>query len=241
MVPTGFFLTFFPIYGRYEGVIIQRKRSNFSNILSEIIKMKTLRISLMALALLVIASTTVYAAGLAGVIVSPTAGSSFAVGQTVNLQASTTNAVGGVNYVWSFNDGTTSRGGQNQTVAFTATGTKVITLTVGDGSGATDVKTVSVTVTEIATTTTLAITNVQVSNITASGVTITWNTNLPATSRVLYDTTSHAGNIDPTTGGPNYGYVNSTTADTALVTNHSVTISSLAANTKYYFRVISTN
>ena len=202
--------------------------------------MKTLRISLVALALLVLASTAAYAAGLTGAIVSPSAGSSFSVGQTVNLQASTTNAVGGVNYVWSFNDGTTSRGGQNQTVAFTATGTKVITLTVGDGSGATDVKTVSVTVTD-ATTTTLAITNVQASNLTTSGVTITWTTNLPATSRVIYDTASHAGTIDPATGGPNYGYVNSTTADSALVTSHSVVVSGLSANTKYYFRVISTN
>ncbi|PIP58390.1 MAG: hypothetical protein COX02_00645 [Candidatus Vogelbacteria bacterium CG22_combo_CG10-13_8_21_14_all_37_9] len=202
--------------------------------------MKILRVSLVALALLVLASSAVYAAGLTITIVSPTPSTSVNIGQTLNLQASAASAVGGVNYVWSFNDGTASIGGQNQTIAFTTAGTKVVTLTARDGSSSTDVKTVSVTVNSVAPSA-LTISNVQATGVTTSGVTITWTTNLPATSRVIYDTASHAGTINPNVGGPNYTYTNSTTADSALVTSHSVTISGLTANTQYYFRVISTN
>jgi hypothetical protein len=206
--------------------------------------MKTLRISLLVSTLALVAATSAYAAGLTAVIASPIANSTVTTGQTVTLQGSVTNAAaGGVNYLWSFNDGTASIGGQNQTVAFNATGTKVITLAVNDSSFAQDAKTVSINVIAgTSTPATLAISNVQATNVTTSGVTITWTTNLPATSRVIFDTTSHAGTIDlAATTTPNYGYANSTTLDSALVTSHSVVVSGLAASTKYYFRVISTN
>lgn len=72
-----------------------------------------------------------------------------------------------------------------------------------------------------------------------SGVTITWTTNRPTTSRVVYDTLPHSG---VNTSDPNYGYAFSTeTFDTSpKVISHTVTINGLSAGTAYYYRVIST-
>ena len=200
--------------------------------------MKTLRISLVALTLLLLASTAVYAAGLTATIVSPAPNASVALGQTFNLQGLVTDASGGVNYVWSFNDGTTNRGGQNQTVTFATAGAKVITLTVGDGSGASDVKTVSVVVTG-SDSSALVITNIRITDITSNSAVIRWTTNRVADSRVIYDTVSHPSLTGATS--PNYGYANSTgTSDnTTKVVEHAVTVSGLSASTHYFFRVIS--
>lgn len=71
----------------------------------------------------------------------------------------------------------------------------------------------------------------------SSSVTITWTTDDPSTSRVIYDTVSH-----PNLGSaPNYGYANSTEeSDTSpKVTSHSVTLNGLSQGTTYYYRTIS--
>lgn len=75
------------------------------------------------------------------------------------------------------------------------------------------------------------------SAVSSSATTITWTTDDPATSRVIYDTVSHGDS----TSTPNYGYANSTTeADTSpKVTSHSVSVSVLSAGTTYYFRTVS--
>lgn len=85
----------------------------------------------------------------------------------------------------------------------------------------------------------LTITNIQVTDITQTGATIRWTTNRPANSRVIYDTVSHPDISGQT--GPNYGYANSTATfdDNPKVTSHVVAVTGLAANTSYYFRVIS--
>ena len=73
--------------------------------------------------------------------------------------------------------------------------------------------------------------------VTETTTTITWTTNDPATSRVIYDTVSHA-----TLGaGANYGYANSTveTDSAPKVINHSVSLSGLASGTVYYYRTVS--
>jgi len=71
-----------------------------------------------------------------------------------------------------------------------------------------------------------------------NSATITWTTDDPSTSRVVYDTTSR-----PELGeAPNYGYANSTTEtdlDPNKVTSHSVTITGLSAGTTYYVRTVS--
>ncbi|GEM_PF-4950491 len=64
---------------------------------------------------------------------------------------------------------------------------------------------------------------------------ITWNTNHPATSRVIYDTVSH-----PVLGAaPNYGYAFSTVEDSAMTTSHSVTVLGLVSTMPYFFRAVS--
>jgi hypothetical protein len=62
----------------------------------------------------------------------------------------------------------------------------------------------------------------------------------PASSRVIYDTVSHASAVGA--AGSNYGYANTTVATDVApngVTAHAVTISGLAPATTYYFRAIS--
>lgn len=70
-----------------------------------------------------------------------------------------------------------------------------------------------------------------------TAVTITWFTNKPADSRVVYDTVSHS----LLGGDPNYGYQWSSPIydDTDKVTYHSVLIEGLTPDTHYYFRPIS--
>lgn len=61
-----------------------------------------------------------------------------------------------------------------------------------------------------------------VSNITASGATITWTTNEAATSQVDYGATT--------------SYGQTTTLNTAFVTSHSASLSGLSASTLYHYR-----
>ena len=75
------------------------------------------------------------------------------------------------------------------------------------------------------------------SSVSTSSVTITWTTDDPSTSRVIYDTVSR-----PDLGAaPNYGYTNSTVeGDTdPKVTSHTVDITGLTAGTTYYYRTVS--
>jgi len=71
------------------------------------------------------------------------------------------------------------------------------------------------------------VSGVAATNITDNSAVITWQTNVPATSRVEYGTT------------PAYG--TSSLLYTTPRTSHSVTLTGLLPNTQYYYRVISTN
>lgn len=88
--------------------------------------------------------------------------------------------------------------------------------------------------------TSLTITNPQITMKCAGkkiDLTMTWLTNKPATSRVVYDKVAQPdANL---IGGPNYGYAYSTIEDPNKVTGHSVVISGLDDQTVYYFRPIS--
>ena len=70
-----------------------------------------------------------------------------------------------------------------------------------------------------------------------TGVRITWFTNRPANSRVVYDTIAHPLLADQ----PNYGYhwSSPTYNDASKVTYHSVLLENLDPNVFYYFRPIS--
>jgi len=170
---------------------------------------------------------------------TPTSGTSYNVGQAISLVGSATGGTGSyTSFVWSFSDGTTSVTGANgQVVTFASAGTKTITLRVTDSDGAKTA--VSVNVTVAGNSTKPVISNIKAIDVTTNSVTITWDTNIPASSRVIYDSASH-----PDISGaeaPNFGYVVSTpeTDVETKVTSHSVSITNLSASTKYYFRVIS--
>ena len=68
--------------------------------------------------------------------------------------------------------------------------------------------------------------NVAATGITSSAATITWTTDIPSSSQVLYGTGS--------------SYTQSTTLDTTQVTSHSQTITGLTPSTTYHFAVQST-
>jgi len=75
--------------------------------------------------------------------------------------------------------------------------------------------------------------------VNSTSITVTWKTDHPATSRVIYDTVSHP---DPLTGlAPKYGYAFTTeeTDTLPMVTDHIVVISGLNPTTTYYFRSVS--
>ncbi len=74
---------------------------------------------------------------------------------------------------------------------------------------------------------TLVVTSVQTASVTTSGSQVIWATNVAANSSVDY--------------GTSIAYGNSTPVDSAMVTSHQVTLSSLAAGTTYYYQVNSTD
>lgn len=80
------------------------------------------------------------------------------------------------------------------------------------------------------------ISNVDQVGISDTEVKITWLTDRPTSSRVVYDTASQPFDLLD----PNYGYGNSTgESDTApMVTNHTIIISGLGVGTQYFFRVV---
>ena len=80
--------------------------------------------------------------------------------------------------------------------------------------------------TPVVTSAALNISAILAKNINSSGATITWKTNIPATSQVLYGTASGI-------------YLSSTTLDNTLNTIHSVALGSLLANKKIFYQVVS--
>jgi hypothetical protein len=70
------------------------------------------------------------------------------------------------------------------------------------------------------------ISNVQATSVTQASAVISWSTDIPSSSQVNY--------------GINSSYTSSTPLDPTLVTNHSTTLTGLAAGTIYHFDVVST-
>jgi len=71
------------------------------------------------------------------------------------------------------------------------------------------------------------ISGVSVGSITTTGATVSWTTNVAATSQVEYGTTTSYGTM--------------TTLNSTQVTSHSVTLTGLTAGTTYHYAVLSTN
>ncbi len=207
------------------------------------------KIGVMAFGLaLILGPVAVLAQSLDVTITSPTDGSEVKVGQTVNF---TGEATGGDEdtyaFNWTWGDGTeTSSGSDNgETSAektYDQTGEVTVQLRVTDLDGVTGTDEINITVVEEDNDNDvdeLEIFNVEVSDVTYNSAVITWETNLPADSRVIYDTESHP-DIDED-DGPNYGYANSTSTynEDNPVTEHEVELTGLSSNTEYFFRVLS--
>ena len=87
---------------------------------------------------------------------------------------------------------------------------------------------------------TFLIRNIQVS-VGSTNATITWLTDLPATSKVEYSTAPLFGAVLRTQNGFNFWNITYTLgmieSSDANVTKHSITLTDLAPNTTYYFRI----
>lgn len=168
---------------------------------------------------------------------APANGATVTVGTPVTFNGSATGGATPYSFVWTFGDAT-SAFGETFVKTYTATGTMTVRLTVNDHNAVEDetIITVNVVAGEADP---LTISNISITDITKTSAVIHWTTNRVATSRVIYDTVSHPDISGET--GPNYGYANSTgTSDTdPKVTEHSVSVTGLTADTQYYFRVIS--
>jgi len=79
------------------------------------------------------------------------------------------------------------------------------------------------------------ISNEKLSYPSPSTAVFTWDTNEPATSRVVYGNESQRA-MFPNLSQINYGYDNSTQQDNSLKIQHSVTISGLTPGVQYFFR-----
>ena len=62
---------------------------------------------------------------------------------------------------------------------------------------------------------------------------VSWKTNIPSGTRVIYDTTSQADRTR------NFTYAEATTDDREFVTNHSANLGELEVGTVYYLRAVS--
>ena len=86
--------------------------------------------------------------------------------------------------------------------------------------------------------------SIKASNVTDTSMTLSWDTNLPSSSYVIYAAPGQAHSLDLTDNQgvpPKLGYANATPEfDIAHpVTSHAVTMSGLTANTTYIFRLVS--
>lgn len=171
-------------------------------------------------------------------IIAPANNSTFDCGEEIDFSGSASGGTSPYSYVWTFGDGS-SAFGENFSKAYNNGGTFTARLTVTGNDTLNDSQSISVTILSNCSATQLVISNVRVTDVTQTSAIVRWDTNLPANSRVIYDTVSHPSITGAS--APNYGYANSsaTLDNSPKVTSHVVNLTGLSANTKYYFRVIS--
>lgn len=83
---------------------------------------------------------------------------------------------------------------------------------------------------------TLSIFNARANEISEGKILVIWETNVPAESKVVYDTASH---VILSSSGNNFGYQWSFSTDNSTSTSHSVLISGFNPDTNYYLRPVS--
>ncbi|MCL5003734.1 MAG: chitobiase/beta-hexosaminidase C-terminal domain-containing protein [Patescibacteria group bacterium] len=156
------------------------------------------------------------------------AGGDYTSAQKVNLSSSDANAY----EIYFTTDGSTPTSGSGKyTGTITISGDTTLKAVAVDGAGnQSSVMTQSYGIAP-------SISGETAGAVTQSSVTINWTTDLPGTSRVIYDSSPHS-----TLGAaPNYGYAHSTAeSDTSpKVTAHSVALNDLTAGVTYYYRTVS--
>ncbi|MCX6712423.1 MAG: PKD domain-containing protein [Candidatus Vogelbacteria bacterium] len=210
-------------------------------------KLTKIAIFSFVLSLMIGGAGVVLAAGvLTSVIDTPTV-TTVKVGQAVSFSGRATGGGGSYNLNWNFGDGL-SADGSTATHTFTQAGTKTVVLKVVDIDQkiANTSLVLTVNPADVTPSAKPIISNISHGTPTQTSVTITWDTDIIADSRVIYDTKTHATSTasnDPLFVAPNFGYVASAGDNSdgtgPKVKNHSVTISGLNPGTKYYFRVLS--
>ncbi len=209
-------------------------------------------VTLAALALVIAPTTSAIAAGINVSITSPANGSTVGVNQATTFTGSATGGdVSTYSFNWVWGDGTengsTNVNGQtSKSKTYSTTGAKTVTLNVTDFNGNSGTKSITVTSGTVTNPDSKpVISDVLVASKTQTTATITWKTDIDATSRVIYGLTSQK---DPVTGkeigsAPNYNYTNSQPASvnssSPKTKTHSVTLTGLTPGTKYFFRVLS--
>ena len=78
------------------------------------------------------------------------------------------------------------------------------------------------------------VSDVVVKNVTSTGVTITWKTNLPTKSQILYGVSSVLNSSTKS-------YENSTPIDIKITTEHSIVLKNLQSKKKFFYQIISIN
>jgi len=86
--------------------------------------------------------------------------------------------------------------------------------------------------------TSLVIFNEAAEPVVSNQTDVTWETNHPATSRVIYSAETEA-HIFQLENPPNYGYAHSTVEDTVKTESHTMNIAGLVPGVTYYYRVVS--
>lgn len=88
----------------------------------------------------------------------------------------------------------------------------------------------------------LEIINLRAENITQTGATIKWQTNMPATTQIIYSSEHQSHHFSPS-APPLYGYKNifPVPEDGAKIIFHTLNLENLSPCTIYYFRAISHN
>ncbi len=84
---------------------------------------------------------------------------------------------------------------------------------------------------------TTTITNEKIVQISPSSVLVKWNTDIPASSRVVYGLQSKEVKFSFNLNNPNHGYGFSTSQSDTLRTSHEMIITELVPNAQYFFRV----
>jgi PKD repeat protein len=178
--------------------------------------------------------------GLVIAIASPASGSNQEVNKSITFKANVTGGTAPYQYKWNFGDGTTLADANGVVLhTYANEGNYNVKLLVSDADDVQRETSINLVVGDSTQPEEIVFSNIRVTDITKTSAVVRWTTNLPSTSRVIYDTVSHTSIAGQS--APNYGYANSSDKIDVdqKVTDHAVTLTNLTPNTRYFYRVLS--